>query len=92
MNCTVHGLAFWAMDDGSKDRNNLVLSTNSYTLWELEVLINKVLKDQFNLDCTIHKHCKIKDQYRINIRTKSVPKFKELVFPYFHDSMRYKLV
>ena len=37
------------------------------------------------------KHRKDKNQYRIKIRTKSVPLFKELVSPFFHESMLYKL-
>lgn len=84
------GLAYWAMDDGNRDRNNFILNTNSYTLNEVE-LLSSVLKEKFNLDCTLQKHSKDKNQYRINIRTKSVPLFKELVLPYFHDSMIYKL-
>ena len=87
---TAIGLAYWAMDDGHKDRNNFIFNTNSYTLHGVE-LLSSVLTEKFNLDCTLHKHSKDKNQYRINIRTKFVPLFKELVSPYFHDSMKYKL-
>nr|YP_010130213.1 LAGLIDADG endonuclease [Clavaria fumosa]QPZ51115.1 LAGLIDADG endonuclease [Clavaria fumosa] len=83
------GLAYWAMDDGHKDRNNFIFNTNSYTLKEVE-LLKLVLKENFSLDCTIQQH-KI-NQYRLNIRTKSVPHFKELVNPYFYDSMKHKLI
>jgi LAGLIDADG DNA endonuclease family len=77
------------MDDGHKDRKNFIFSTNSYKLKEVK-LLKKVLKENFNLDCTIQQH-KI-NQYRINIITKSVPHFKNLVLPYFHESMKYKLI
>ena len=81
------------MDDGSKKSNNFILNTNSYTLTEVE-LLSSVLKTKFNLDSTIQKKHSPKgdkNQYIICIRTKSVPLFKELVLPYFHDSMKYKL-
>ena len=84
------GLAYFSMDDGNKSRNNFIFNTNSYTLQEVE-LLSSVLKDKFNLDCTLQKYSTNKNQYRVNIRTKSVPLFKTLVSPYFHDSMRYKL-
>jgi len=84
------GLSYFAMDDGSKSRNNFIFNTNSYTLQEVEFL-SSVLKDKFNLDCTIQKYNKDKNQYRISIRIKSVPLFKSIVSPYFHDSMKYKL-
>jgi hypothetical protein len=77
------------MDDGNKERNNFIFNTNSYTLQEVE-LLSLVLKDQFNLDCTIQNR-KDTNQYKLNIRTKSVPLFKSIISPYFHESMRYKL-
>ena len=42
------------MDDGNKSRNNFYLNTDSYTLSEVELLI-KVLKSNFDLNCTYHK-------------------------------------
>src|ERR1700730_6229137 len=86
---TVRGLAYWAQDDGHKDRNNFILNTNSYTLEEVE-LLKLILKENFNLDCTIQQD-KI-NQYKLNIRSKSVPYFKELVTLYFHETMKYKLL
>jgi LAGLIDADG DNA endonuclease family len=77
------------MDDGYKNRNSFLLSTNSYTLSSVE-LLSSVLKNKFDIDSTIHQFNT--NQYKISIRTKSVPHFKELVAPYFHDSMKYKLI
>lgn len=84
---TPAGLAYWAMDDGAKLGSGFTLCTDSYSLTDVELLI-KALNDNFNLKCTIHKS---KNNYRIYILSKSVDKFKDLVSPYFHDSMKYKL-
>lgn len=81
-------LAYWAMDDGSKIESRFHLNTNSFTLSEVELLF-KVLKENFDLNCTYHN--KGRDQYIIYIRTESMIKFISLVRPYFHESMMYKL-
>ena len=67
---TARGLAYWAMDDGSKAGSGFHLNTNSYTLEELLLLI-KVLKENFDLDCNLHIHRK--DQYRIYVKIGSPP-------------------
>jgi len=82
------GLAYWAMDDGNKNKKNFYLNTDSLSLDEVQLLI-KVLKDNFDLDCTFH--VKRKGQYRIFIQVKSMDRFRSLVYPYFHPSMYYKL-
>jgi hypothetical protein len=82
------GLAYWAMEDGSKSRNNFYLNTDSCNLNEVELLI-KVLKENFDLNCSYH--IKRKDQYRIYINIDSMDKFRSIVTPHFHDSMMYKL-
>jgi len=89
------------MDDGSKVGPGFHLNTLSYTglrpaaqliirsaLSEVELLV-KVLKENFDLNCSINKGGK--DQYRIYIRTNSMEKFRSLVTPHFHESMLYKL-
>ena len=85
---TPAGLAYWAMDDGNKFNKNFKFSTNSYTKEEVQLLIN-ALKNKFDLDCSIHNFGK--EQFTIYIKSNSMDKFKDLVSPYFHDSMRYKL-
>lgn len=82
------GLAYWAMDDGNKFKNNFKFSTNSYTKEEVQLLVNS-LKNKFDLDCTIHNFGK--EQFTIYIRSNSMDKFKALVTPHFHESMMYKL-
>lgn len=46
------GLAHWIMDDGFKHGNGIVLSTESFSLAEVELLKN-VLKSKFDLAVTI---------------------------------------
>jgi hypothetical protein len=82
------GLAYWAMDDGCKLGNGFKFSTNSYTFEEVQLLVN-VLKNNFDLDCSIHNFGK--DQFTIFIKQNSMDKFRSLVTPYFHTSMLYKL-
>jgi hypothetical protein len=77
------------MGDGGKyNKNNLILCINSFTFEEVQLLI-KVLKDNFDLNCSIH--ITKKDQYRIYILKDLMDKFRVLITPYFHESMMYKL-
>jgi hypothetical protein len=82
------GFAYWAMDDRAKKGHGFILCTNSYTFSEVELLI-KVLKSNFDLNCTIHKQGE--DLHRIYILPDSMDKFRSLVPPHFHSSMMYKL-
>jgi len=86
---TARSLAYWAMDDGNRVGTGFRLNTQSFTEDENLFLI-KILKEKFDLNCTINTHSK--GLYRIYITTKSMPNFKDLVSPYFHESMMYKLV
>lgn len=44
------GLAFWICDDGGFSHGDLFLHTDSYTLEEVQLLVN-VLQTKFNLEC-----------------------------------------
>lgn len=85
------GLAYWIMDDGvfHKSSGGFYLSTNSFTLAEVELLV-EVLTNNFYLDCKSHK-CGIKDQRVIFIPSSQSNKLRALVQPYFHNSLLYKL-
>jgi hypothetical protein len=85
------GLAYWFADDGSfhKSTGGFYLSTNSFTLAEV-VLLVEVLKKNFDLDCKAHK-CGIKDQRILYIFPSQVEKFRVLVCPYLHNTLVYKL-
>jgi LAGLIDADG DNA endonuclease family. len=79
------------MDDVSRDINNrFILNTHSFTKNENLILI-QILKNKFNLDYSLHFHNKKYNRYRIYIKTKSIPDLKNLIYPYFHESLLYKL-
>ena len=77
------------MDDGGWTNSGVRISTNSFELKEVE-LLNDVLKSKYNLDTTIQKIW-IKDQYSIYIKKQSVPNLRNIIGPYIHTSMLYKL-
>ena len=77
------------MDDGSKAGSGLKLSTNCFTYLDC-VLLTKVLYDNFNIKSTIQSAGK-DNQYHIYIWKESMPLLREIVLPYVHPSMKYKL-
>ena len=82
------------MDDGTSDRSGFILHTNSFNKEEVSLLF-KVLADKFDLNCSLHtrkKTIQTKEAYTIYIKSGSYNKFINLVSPYFHPSMNYKLV
>lgn len=78
------GLAIWYMDDGYKHDKTYYFCTDCFSIKDIKLLQN-VLKHNFNLDTTIDS------KNRIRIRTSSAKQFKELVLPYIHKNMLYKL-
>jgi heme/copper-type cytochrome/quinol oxidase subunit 2 len=82
-------LAVWIMDDGGFVKPSVRISTYNFTLTEVEHLVN-ILKELYGLNCTIQT-LKNKNQYAIYILKESVPKLTEIVLPYIHSSMHYKL-
>jgi hypothetical protein len=49
-----------------------------------------ILKTKFNLDCNIQK-IYIKNKYSIYIKANSITTLRNLILPYMHKSMHYKL-
>lgn len=86
------GLAHWIKDDGYKHGKGIVLSTESFSLDDTEVL-KKVLELKFELKVTIHiRHSSGGGLgYRLYISSKSYDKLLSLIQPYFILSMNYKL-
>jgi hypothetical protein len=66
----------------------LTLCTDSYTLLEVNNLIN-VLKIRYGLICTIHTPRE--NQYRIHISKKSMNIVRTLVSKHMPNSMKYKI-
>ena len=82
------GLAHWIMGDGTFNGITLLLCTDSYTIKEVVLLIN-VLIIKYEIHCTIRYY---NQHYpRIYILKKSLPKMRQVVLPYMHSSMLYKL-
>lgn len=87
--------AYWFIDDGGwiSSSKSIRISTVSFKKSEVE-LLQYMLKVNFSLSFTVQKlsHTdKTKDQYNLYLLKEDFPKFKELVLPYIHKSMLYKL-
>ena len=82
-------LAVWIMDDGGWTNYGIRIANNSFKLKEVE-LLQDVIKSKYNLETTIQK-IYIKDQYSIYIKKQSVNNLRNIVGPYIHFSMLYKL-
>jgi len=82
-------LAVWIMDNGGWDNYGIRIASNSFSLKEVE-LLNDVLISKYNLETTIHKIWK-ESQYSIYIKKQSVNNIRNIVGPYMHSSMLYKL-
>lgn len=85
---TPPALSHWVMGDGVARPYGLQLCTDSFSLVGVVRLMN-VLIVRYGLDCTLHK--KRENQYRIYIASKSMPRLREIIYPYMHESMYYKL-
>ena len=77
------------MDDGGWTKYGVRIATNDFELKEVEFLI-KVLKNKFNLDCTI-QYLKDINRYSIYIKSSSILTLRECIVPYLHSSMLYKV-
>ena len=88
---TARGLAYLIMDDGGKSHyGQTILHTRFYTKLEVELLQETLLK---NFGLTSRLEEKSKDQWilYIQVRQDVKNKLSNLVKPYMHDSMMYKL-
>ena len=81
-------LAHMIMGDGSVQRHGLIICTDSYTIQDVVRLIN-VLIIRYRLECTLRFHSAT--QPRIYISQSSMPLLLNIVSPFMHSSMLYKL-
>ena len=82
-------LAFWIMDDGNITfHGQTILHTESFSLSEVELLQNTLLSN-FKLRTRLIE--KDKDQWLIAIPVKQIVKLIDIVGPYMHESMLYKI-
>lgn len=82
-------LAVLISDDGGWAKPGVRISTNCFSLTEVELLV-RILKNKFNLDCTI-QHLKFSNNYSIYIKGSSMPTLRKIIGPHMHPSMKYKL-
>jgi hypothetical protein len=85
-------LAFWFMDNGSKDQTGgYLLHTENFSLPDVTKL-QKALGSVFHLEVSIHVDNRPTGKlYRLYIVKKHVPLFNSLVSPYMVECMKYKL-
>lgn len=82
-------LAIWISDNGCWIKSGVRISCNAFTLIEVKLLI-KILNKNFGLLCNVQSTY-ILNKYSIYIQNKSIPKLREIVYPFMHKSMLYKL-
>jgi DNA-binding transcriptional regulator WhiA len=79
------------MDEGPNKGQGSSFNLNTQSFPNAEnLLLIQILKIKLNLNCSLHKN---RDKYKTYIKSlkESMPKFKQLVLPYFHESIKYKL-
>jgi len=81
-------LAHVIMGDGSARDSGLTLCTDCYTINDVVKLMN-VLIIRYGINSTLQQ--KRDNQYRIYIRSSSMPLLRSIVTPHMHSSMLYKL-
>jgi hypothetical protein len=86
---TARGLAFFIMDDGGKSvYNQTILHTRAYSLDDVK-FIQSVLFENFELKTRLEE--KKKDQWVIFIPVRQKNLLKDIVGPFIHESMLYKI-
>ena len=88
-NLNEKGIAIWIMDDGSicKKTNTIRIHSNNFDLETHNKLQNKF--KQYYIDCSIHKTKK--KYYYLNFNVENSNKLIDLIKPYIHTSMLYKI-
>jgi len=87
-------LAIWYMDDGSKVKNDYgcSISTCSFDM-DSNIRIRDSLLSKFGILCSIHISRKKDKSYPyLAMNKENFRKFSELISPYIHDQISYKLV
>lgn len=83
-------LSYLIMTDGNFDsgRNRVRIYTNSYTKEEVQILANAINTKFGNYVGVLHDR---KDQWILTIGAKQLDLLRNIVKPYFHPSMLYRL-
>lgn len=87
-------LAIWIMDNGTINGGVMRQCTHGFTKSDVEYL-GQILLNKYGQITTLHCQNSIKDQYSVPmvlyISAKSMPLLSQIVKPYMHHSMYYKL-
>jgi hypothetical protein len=82
------GLAFWYLDDGYlSPQHSTIISSQGFSYEDHEI-IQKYLKDKWNIDSNITKSG---DNFRFYVTVDGTKKLFEIIAPYVPTSMKYKL-
>lgn len=77
------------MDDGSKRG---IFATNSFSYNEIQ-LLQRMFYEKYNITSTIKtQYNNNNKQFLLQINNKDLRKFEDLIRPYMHQSMMYKLL
>ena len=82
-------LAIWIQDDGGKLSSGLKLATNCFSYDEVTFLA-QILRDKYKLKISVIKAGAL-NQYNLYISKSSMKNVVEIIKPYLHPSMYYKL-
>jgi hypothetical protein len=87
----VKGLAIWFMDDGNMNNNTFQakISTDSFDE-DSQKRIVKMLKDKFNIESFYSKYKK--EYFQIVLDCINSQKLIELIYPYIHKNLLYKIM
>jgi len=87
------GLAIWIMDDGNLHENvNMRICTMGFNYQE-NLLLQKALKNKFNLDCSIKDFkYKTKLYYQLYFNKENTINLSNIILPYMEESMKYKII
>lgn len=75
------------MDDGGYHVSGLIIHTNSFTKKDVE-LLQFVLLNKFNIKTNIWQKY---NNYVLYVPASQLPTLRNLVLPYFHSSIKYKV-
>lgn len=95
------GLAVWYQDDGcyNKTNRNAIICTHNFSYNE-HLLMQEYFKERWNLDVRIHRReskesgkfkSNYKEYYYLYVPVKDTPRFFEIIKPYIHETMLYKI-
>ena len=81
------GLAVWIMDDGSRDKGCIRISSHNFNYSE-HLKLQQILQAKFGIKANIQK---AQSRFWLWIRSESSDRIVSLIRPYFIPSMLYKL-